>query len=905
VSYDLKYRSDFYNVFGTKVIVKIYKKDYGSHSVINLRTVEVSLEVNNQDEPVVGTGLRVVIVNEGEFNSLNDLLTSREKEFECIVYYGNYTVFDGYSICDLNEQQFAPFAKITLQFTDYLRRLEGSFAPCLTPVGGTCDILSILQEAMIAIGKTCNFNVNSSLFETRMNKTANDTFLEQTYVENLMFYSDANSYDSYYAALNKVLKSFNAVFYSMGDKWVLERYDDITRPPSTQTWVTFANPLNSEVQTGVADANLRQVYNKQAGDFSYTELSQIVEYDSGLQKLILKLNDKQLDTFVFNDYKTDGFLATTDQYPNYSILLLKKWYIFNTNIVIKTGLIFRSMTNYVEWKYDLTYIDDFFTDNTYEFNGLYYHFKLTFNTPENYVVNPLFNPASPTQLIISFKQSLGNVHLTPIEIIVIRYCIMVGNWFLTELEDQGKNKFWGLTSTPTPIRNEFSVSGLLNENIENSISLNIDLTTSITGFGGEYIPSIWTQLGQPKSIDAVVMFFPISIYTTRSSQIRTANDNFLGDIQVGVASQKIPNKLTYYINEIFVNTETDEMDFFDLVNDNFANGPRIMPGSPPEGVKTETWSTYQHPIAAPLMDIYARVKFGNYCHTLHKLKGTIISDNYIKPFAILTDDNLKDDNGVNIELILHHYTWDLNNGTYDIEADEFTEEVLGVSVDSSGTPSSESGTIEPYTLSVSPSTLNWVWNDLSTQTFVVTTNMPQWYLSQEYNPYDPINLFSWYVYDETNTVLITSGLYTSGMIVRVTPLANNSGTTNKVIIISIPNESNEIMPNGTVIGTQTFLNSDNPPTVTPSISDASFTLSYFESMLATSNSNLTIWWTPTGCVLSDFDIYIIVQRSGLTVATAMFPHNFNDIQHAMVIPLSEAAIAGATYDVIFSTGINN
>jgi hypothetical protein len=903
VSYDKKYQSNFYNVFGKLVEVKIYKKDYGTHPVINLRNCEVSLEVNFQDEntPIVGTGLRVVIINQGDFTSLDDLLTSQERQFECVVVYDNTIVFDGFSLCDLNEQQFIPWSKITLQFTDYLRRLDGSFAPCLANVGGSFDIYTLLQDAIQAVGLTRNLHVNSSLFETRMNKSVNDTFLEQTNLDNIMFYSDANTYDNIYDALNKALKSFNAFFYSFGDKWVLERYDDITRSPSTQTWVVFANMLNSAEFPGSADANLREWYNKQNGDFSYSGLSQVIEYDAGLQKLILQLKDKQLDTLVFNDYKIGDILTVTDTAPHYDVLLLRKWYTYYTNTVFRTGLMFRSMVNFVEWKCDTT--------RNYDRDGLYYHFKVTFNPPINYVINPILSVADPTILTIDFKQSVGVFDLSQTKLVRVTYVLMIGDWYLREVPDPTGNLFWDFSPTLQPLYEIFDVSVTGNKDGVVNISRTINLTDSrmvVPGIGLDpmYLPSLWEQLGNPPTIDMVIMFFPISIELKQDIIPDTLLDNYIGDVQINIASQKVPNKLTYYINDDFVKTETQEMDFFDLINDNFSNGPFMIEDSVgADKVRTETWSTYQHPIAAPLMDVYARVKFGNYCHTLHKLKGTIIHDGYIKPFSILTDDNLKDDSGNNIELILRGYTWNLNEGTYEIgETTEFTEEALGVPGTPSGGDESSAGLpIETYWVDISSAGLNWAWNDTTTKIFEVTTNMPQWYLFQEYSIDEPLDLFTWYVYDSTNTTKITNEVYTSGMVVRVTPKTNNVGITNKVVSISITNESNEVM--ATMIGTQSYTNADNPPVVTNS-NDGTLSLSYFNHTLATSSSSLTIWWTPTGSGLTDYDIYIIVKRAGVLKAYVLFPHNFDGTEQLVVIPLSEAAIAGAIYDVNFSTTSN-
>jgi hypothetical protein len=446
--YGLKYQSDFTNSppFQKLVSVKIKKLDY-TGAVINVRTAGVVIEDNYQDEntPVVGTGAKVNIINEGAFDYLEDLLTSTEKQFLCEISYNGSIVFQGYSICDLNEQQFLPWANITLQFTDYLRRTDSDLLECLKQAGDNSNLITIVHGAIQKIGLDCPLYVNSTLFETTMFAGVNDTFLEQTYLENNMFYTEANKYDNTYDALNKALKSFNAHLYFYGDKWVLERIDDITR---TGDWVVFSNILDSSgYETGATTASLKKEYNKQSGDFHYHEGSQIVAYDSGLKTLVLQLKDKQLDTFVFNNY-TVLMLSTAEQFPTAGTLALKTWYKFISNTIYRTGYAFRGIGSYVEWT--------IVAGINAEFSGLYYAFKMTFNVPENYVANPNEVAEVPTVLSISYKQS-ARFDLTPITTVATRFNLMINEgayagWYLYETPDPSGSLILGLTQTPTAFR---------------------------------------------------------------------------------------------------------------------------------------------------------------------------------------------------------------------------------------------------------------------------------------------------------------------------------------------------------------------------------------------------------------------------------------------------------------------
>ena len=690
--YSLKYQSDFYNYFQKKVSVQIYKANYPG-AVIQVRTTEVILEVNyvDEDTPVIGTGVKIGIINEGVFDYLEDLLTSTERQFKCVIYYDSVLVFQGFSICDMNEQQFLPWSKISLQFTDYLRRLESDFLTggatdssgslllnSLDDISENTSLWTILMEAVTKTGLEridlmplqfpLQLYINSTLFETTMLQTTIDSFIFQTYVENNMFYTDPTDYDNTYEVLNKTLRSFGAYLYLYGDKWVLERLDDVTR---TGTWVAANNitPVGEEI----ASPGLLQEYNKQDGDFQYLDESQVIEYDSGLQKLILNLQDHALETFVFNDYKTT-MDTTVNEFPVPETLVLKTWYLYYQCIPIRSGYAFRGIESYFEWWEP----NGSGMDN--EFKGLYYAFDVTFNVSED----------KPTELSVSFKMT-GNENLTDITIAKLRFMITVdgdgayAGYILTKTPDTG---LLVLVGTEAAVESNFDVRNDKNTKVW-SVNELFDLTTIPHPEQAGTTQSIWQYLGSPVSQRFIISFFPIR-YAQESGPDIIEADNYLGDIQINITQQEVLNKLTYYIQEDFIKTETLDIDFFDLPSTNFGNG--LMVGIDDgfgniEMVKSALWKNYQYTTPVILMDLLARSKFGNYCRTLHKLKGTILFDGHLKPFAVLTDDNLYSDSAANtMKLLVHGYRWDMNKGTYEIEAVEYTDaaEAGDIIIDESG-----------------------------------------------------------------------------------------------------------------------------------------------------------------------------------------------------------------------------
>jgi len=668
MAYDLKYQSDFYNIYGKLVSVKIHKKDYGIHDVILLRTSEVVIEVNYQDEntPLIGTGAKVNLVNTGDFDSLEDLLTSLEKQFYCTIEYAGTIVFRGYSICDLNEQQFLSFARVTLQFTDYLHRIENDQAALVDEIETPSNLNALIHGALIVMLGSDNaipVYVNSTLFESTMNATADDTCIEQIWVENDMFYSNTTDHDNTYTVLNKILLSLGAFMYSYGTSWYIERQEDVLR---TGNWVRYPDFVLSVID-GASVASLKQELNKQNGDFKYVEESQLIEYNSGLQKLIFDLKDKKFNTFVFNNFTTS--MATVDDTtPNAGTLAGHTWYAYNSINQVAVGYSFRGINKYFKWTYAAS-------NNSYRDEGLYYNFEVTFNISEEV----------PTELSISFKMS-GEFNLTPVWSVGVGFYLRVDggtmtDYYLGYIKGPAPNTYYlGFAVTPIFIYEVFDVS--TNPDKSWTLSKTFNLSDDILieqphNRPPKSNPSIWEQLGNPVSQKFTIMFFPSRLALKGYLAYYIWNKvNYIGDIEVTITQQEILNKLTYTVNRNFIKTDTVDIDFFDLANKNFSNG--LMTGTYPALTKTALWtSQWNAADPKPLMNILAADRFRKYYHTVHKLKAKIMYDGHLKPLAVLTDDQLNTDSAADIvKFIVNSYIWDLNNGTYEVEIIEYTDEEM-------------------------------------------------------------------------------------------------------------------------------------------------------------------------------------------------------------------------------------
>lgn len=716
MAYGLKYQSDFYNAppYKKLVSVKIYKRNYEDSEIISIRTSQVEIQSNYQDDntPIIGLGVRIVIVaNTNDMSFLEDLLLSYERQFMCIIEYEGQIVFRGYSICDLNERQLLPYAEITMQFTDYLHRLEEHFPVSLNNLVGKANVFSLINELLTLTDLNLPLYVNSTLFETTMANGVTNTFLNQILVQNFLFYTDAFTYDNIYDAVNKCLQPFNAFLYYYNDAWYIERQEDITRDGN---WVKFTNGSPSSVATA------KKEYNKQNGDWKYIECGQIIEYDSGLHTLILELRDKKYDSLIFNDYTADmdlttGLFSGCERFPTSGQLRYRRWYSHHELTGLKAGVEYQDMTTWIKYiAAPSGYI--------YE-KGLYYNFAVQFNKMTGGDSSSGAGE-KPTILNIDYKMSTED-SMKDIERVQLRYLLRLdggqwADWWIAFHSSVGQGQMIYLyppcafphdvdyhSTDPAIWLTYYNIIDVGdNHQLDWSISKSLNLTSMMCHVeGGMNLTynSLWEALGFPEYQRITMVFLPAWYSLNKSFKNPNWTDfstNFLGDVIVTMTAEDIDNKIEYHLNEDFVKTNTIELHLFDLPNINYSNGlmlPPIDSDTDEIGLYTKLWTSENSTTPAPLYEVFAKCKFRKYGRTIHRLKGRISTDKVLKPFSILTDDTiLISSSEENMIFLLNSFIWDLVNAVYDIEAEEYTEEevlVGGVgeepTYDSEGNPEQE------------------------------------------------------------------------------------------------------------------------------------------------------------------------------------------------------------------------
>jgi len=648
MAYGLKYQSaSIYTITGKECTVKLYVEDYGGGaSTIRIQSVSITNNYQDEDTCPIGTGAKVVFINEGDFSDYDDLLANYEKQVKVKIEWDSQVVFEGFLICDLNEQTLLPNATIILQFTNYLKRLEYAYLDALASNAGRVTLVDCIKEALELTGLEYPLYVNSSLFETNQEAGSDlgGTFLEQTLVECDLFWINADEYDNAYMVLQKILQAFDAFLYMWDEKWIIERWDNIVNEGN---WVYF--PFGESWVDGIATTSLKESANRQNADFKYLNTSQSLQYKSGVNTLKLNLNDELFSTLVFNNY-TAGMDTVADD-PSIDDITLKTWYVHEDVIDLSVGYAAEREISYLLWQ-----VGAGIPAVKLE-QGLWY--KYTFQR------NEYDSDEAKTTMIVDYMHQVvhGQGEYPIVTKVRITFTLQI--------------KYDGTVKWVYP-----DVDGVIHaaDGEEKEFTMVYQLSGEDPAWGSAWrnrvtsidLSEIWDDISDTDTVEFLINFKPFEYYSTIEIGWFVSSTCMIGNIRVYSSTPgEVDNEIESTLNQSFLKTKDIEMELFDLDNLNYKNGLFLA-----DDTHTELWNDGVDSADIPLTDILIKSKYNRHCQTTKKLPATIRCDKYLKPFTLITDDNINDGESAptNTLFLLTHYQWDLINAEYKITADEFPDE---------------------------------------------------------------------------------------------------------------------------------------------------------------------------------------------------------------------------------------
>lgn len=660
-AYGLKYQTEFYNIFGTSVILEIYKRDYSGDSesiIVTSVTMEWGVK-ESFNTPIAGTVVNVELFNENEFDYYKELVSSYDRTYKCLLKYNGEVIFEGYNVTELNEVELLPYNKIRVKFTDYLARLQHYYPQLLSGnIGSRVCLLDLLDEcleiAKESVGLTNQLYVNSSLLEDSIPsyEVYGPTFIRYSYFEKAIFYKNEVEYDNAYEALNKALLPFSAFLYSYGQKWVIERYEDIGR---SGLWVEYVLSY-SDIYETYTDS-LKQTLNKQNGDFEYVGCTQSLEFVPALQKLKVNLNFATFKSVVFNDF-ANYELGAHSLPSQYATVDLRKWYVWYQSSSVSNGYNLGGISSYIKWSN---------SSANYKDEGIYYKFVITTESGESELYNSALNirlkyTPNPRGGFQGYKTiCVRAVHL------IIASGPLAGK-FITIQEDGT------ITTSSTRVTLTGPLSFTEGENVpinQDSPEIYLEYDETIN------LHDLYPSIGYNENVEFILWITPFwySIYHPVLAKYSYGyfQTNYVGDIEVNLNTTTPDNVLEATIDEDFVNEEKVSLDAFDCLNMNFASG--ISVSETDLTSRTSFWESenYLNSSFPYLQHNFVWNKFQRRIQSKHKLSADIMTDKYIKPFALISDNNIvrEESSGSKMEFIVTSYKWDLYKGVYSIEAEEY------------------------------------------------------------------------------------------------------------------------------------------------------------------------------------------------------------------------------------------
>lgn len=685
---------DFYNRKGQKITIKIMNNPALPGSTTYVRIVSARIKYT-QDRNIISSSMDMEIINDsGDFNKFDPLLYAEEREFQVLLLIDDITVWEGWLINDLSEQNLGDYSIIKFTFTDYLKRLEDVETPEIT-LGEKSYLLQILRQCLNLTGWAYDLRLNTNFYpEGAWAVWGNDppqwfySMYEQVQVMNDVFFQDELTTQSAYNTIQNILEINHSFLYVYKGKWYIEQYSQITDPSDDSEgghWMDIIHGVGSSALedstydpdenqpadiTDIISSQLTRIH-KQDGDFKYIEQSQRLQYESGLKELEIKLSRNTFDTLVLNNFSEDPLSISSYGFSNDAYI--RKWGAseFLDTDYFAVGYNYRGINKFLRYIY---------AGGTSPFRrGVSQVFEFSYNSKGDF--------DNPTMLSVRYKWTSPNfddVIATGDRVQVIGR-ISIRN---VTSGDPDQSSFLKVEDGVLSWDNG-GLPAAHDDNIQKSyIGLTPKLESSkVVEFTYDFdITQLWesgTPVDQAWNITFLATLYR---YANGDDDIDDNDENLvgtqiIGDIGVNVSAGTEDNIINYEVTDDFFKKESFELTLFDTPNFNYRNGLLY------DNERTSLWGMGDPSVGdgqdqinlKSIIDHYASFLYSYYSETRLILTARIDIDEFLKPLTIITDDNIyKDSESIIMDFILFEYEYDLYTNIMRIRANEYGNEDINI-----------------------------------------------------------------------------------------------------------------------------------------------------------------------------------------------------------------------------------
>jgi hypothetical protein len=251
MAFATKYRYTFYELGGSQVQVDLqldgYAGSVNTRNAVPDNPVTIRWECEDPDDkfsPIFKSSCvaRFSIANSGE--SLRELITSAEKQYRLIIYIGGSVNFKGYVLPGYYSESFTDTYPTTVDVlaTDGLSSLADIdyLSGAGLKINGLSTLLSIMQGMLNDVNEASYLRVYNNLIEDTFTDSDSTTLLEQTYINNELFYDPETSEPwKKLDVLKAILRTIGSRLFMTGGEWSIVRISEYTN--STVPYVKFTS----------------------------------------------------------------------------------------------------------------------------------------------------------------------------------------------------------------------------------------------------------------------------------------------------------------------------------------------------------------------------------------------------------------------------------------------------------------------------------------------------------------------------------------------------------------------------------------------------------------------------------------------------------------------------------------
>ncbi len=633
---------------------------------LKLKDLEIKTDFDDWFNPIIQQQCTFQIFNDSsDLYYYDDLMTMNEKEFKVIIDASmpssptNVRLFEGFINTNTINTKYTWNTPITFTASNYLNMLDKVHPDIIDDVSVSRNsLIDIINQCLLQTGKTSDIYVNNTL-DPGINMPGNKTVFNVCGVDNELFWKNNYDRESSKKIIETILRTLDSYIYWWNGNWYIVRYNDAWDNDGTFNYKIYYDTSTYNYNSICPSINLYEP-STNLNDLNIGKNTYGRGIIPGFKEFTVNLNEK-LYLNMANPYFFATSFEGTSAVPYPAI---RGWQYNTNNVTDAIRVIERSTTPFKEiqncvkimtWGWAWSNDDGWGTNDYLKGYGIATRFLATVTDSSE----------GPTELNIKWKwnnaSSPGcssywkNSHCKGYR---IWYYLRnpIGNYYI--MYDEENDKWYRAAATAENAAQYIDIgSDAVNQDTGTAeCSVTIPLSDVSGGVFGDQEYVVGLSQGQ-YNFDGTYNW---ELY------------NRLGDVEITLSVPKQDNVYKFEINSKVLNTESTDLDLFDISNLNYKNG---LYTGPSFATRTESWTDKDKLQYYPLCKWLGVSRFSLYHKSRTKLSGVcLVNNKFLKPFSMFWDSR----DPSTRKFLLTSYTFKPFEDKYDCEWTEYSTDLTNL-----------------------------------------------------------------------------------------------------------------------------------------------------------------------------------------------------------------------------------